>query len=469
MGFFKEFGVSDWSARLPSATGAGAMILLAFLHLRRFRPGGHFDAALIMVTCMAMVGFARGASTDMQLAAPLSIGMLGWYAWYETGKKFWLFDLYFFGAAATLAKGPIAPFLMLGTIMLFLGLRREWSALRRTVWWPGLLLFFAIVLPWYIAVQRRNPGFYREFFLQHNLERFATNRYQHHQPWFYYGVVLIIGFLPWTVLGLRALVDGIAGSFDEWRARNKPQRYLGHMRAGDAFPEFLVLWALLPIIFFSFSGSKLPGYILPSIPPFAILTGDYLFRVRRIGLRPWLLNAHAIVTGFMVFALLLCPQYMVYQRMIPAVHTFLWTALVGIATAVVIRFTVQRFGVKRLRAITVLPLVGVLFFLLGVNGNLLDLNYSSRPLALHIERAAPDVSVVVSHDVRRDLDYGIAFYRDQHILHYEADGVPDEEHILVLPSREADKLPGLLPGRAYHRLFLYPTQGLSVYRVLPRT
>ena len=131
MSFFKEFGVSDWSARLPSSSGAFVLILLIFLHMRRFRPGGQLDAALITASCVAVIGFARGASTDMQLAAPFCIGMLGWYAWYETGKKFWLFDLYFFGAAATLAKGPVAPFLALGIILLFLGLRREWSALRR--------------------------------------------------------------------------------------------------------------------------------------------------------------------------------------------------------------------------------------------------------------------------------------------------------------------------------------------------
>jgi 4-amino-4-deoxy-L-arabinose transferase-like glycosyltransferase len=130
MSFFREFGVSDWSARLPSATGAFLLIVMIFLHMRRFRPGGQLDAALITASCVAIVGFARGASTDMQLAAPFCIGMLGWYAWYETGKKFWLFDLYFFGAAATLAKGPVAPFLALGIILLFLGLRREWSALR---------------------------------------------------------------------------------------------------------------------------------------------------------------------------------------------------------------------------------------------------------------------------------------------------------------------------------------------------
>ena len=148
MGFFKEFGVSDWSARLPSATGAGFLIILAYLHLRRFRPGGHLDAALIIASSVGIVGFARGASTDMQLAAPFCVGMLGWYAWYETGKKFWLFDLYFFGAFATLAKGPVAPFMALAIIVAFLGLRREWSALRRTIWLPGVLLYLLMVFPW---------------------------------------------------------------------------------------------------------------------------------------------------------------------------------------------------------------------------------------------------------------------------------------------------------------------------------
>jgi 4-amino-4-deoxy-L-arabinose transferase-like glycosyltransferase len=148
MSFFKEFGVSDWTARLPSSSATFALIVLIFLHMRRFRPGGHLDAALITVSAIGIVGFARGASTDMQLAAPFCIGMLGWYAWYETGKKFWLFDLYFFGAAATLAKGPVAPFLALFIILLFAGLRREWSVLRRTIWLPGVILYLAMVLTW---------------------------------------------------------------------------------------------------------------------------------------------------------------------------------------------------------------------------------------------------------------------------------------------------------------------------------
>ena len=466
MSFFKEFGVSDWAARLPSTTATAALILLAFLHLRRFRPGGHLDAALIMASCAAMVAFARGASTDMQLAAPFCMGMLGWYAWYETGKKFWLFDLYFFGAAATLAKGPVAPFMILGIIMLFLGLRREWSALRRTIWIPGIVLYLLMVLPWYIEVQRRNPSVFREFFLQHNLERYTSNLYQHHQPAWYYLIVLILGLMPWTALAFRALVDGLQVSLAEWKVRHKPQRYLGHTRAGDAFPEFLVLWTLFPVVFFSFSGSKLPGYILPAIPPLAILTGDYLFRIRRNGIPEWLLNTHATLTGFLTFVILLCPQYMVYQRILPAPTAFITAAVLGILAALLVIFITRQWGVERIRLATLIPLVGLLFFLLGMHGHLLDTNYSARPLAHEINRIAPQTPEVAQLDVRRDLVYGLAFYRNQPVDDYRIQ-VPTGDHVLVVPTEEASDLDKWLPGRIYQQLFLDETRGLSVYRVYP--
>ncbi len=469
MGYYRELGVYDWTARLASATGALALIILAFLHLKRFRPGGHLDAALIMVSAVAMFAFSRGASTDMQLAAPFCIGMLGWYAWYETGKKFWLFDLYFFGAAATLAKGPVAPFLALSIICLFLGLRREWSALRRTIWIPGIVLYLVMVLPWYIAVQRRNPTFLNEFFWKHNLERYTTNLYHHHQPFYYYLIVLILGMMPWTALSFRALVDGLATSIAEWKARFKPQRYVGHVRAGDAFPEFLVLWALFPIIFFSFSDSKLPGYILPSIPPLAILTGDYLFRIRRQGISNWLLYTHAVLTGLLTFVLILCPQYMVYQRLIPATGILTWAIVLGVAAALLVILATRRFGVRELRLVTMIPLVFLLYFLLGRNGRLLDLNYSARPLAREIQQADPNAKVVAAFDVRRDLVYGLAFYRDQPIVSYTEDGVPAGEHLVVFPTRDEPLLENYLKGRFTQPLLLYQAQGLSVYRVYPRS
>jgi 4-amino-4-deoxy-L-arabinose transferase-like glycosyltransferase len=467
MGFFDEFGVSDWSARLPSESAAGFLVLLIFLHMRRFRIGGHLEAALITVSCIAMMAFSRGASTDMQLAAPFCIGMLGWYAWYETGKKFWLFDLYFFGAAATLAKGPVAPLLALAIIFCFVALRREWTLLRRTIWLPGIVLYLLMVLPWYIAVQRRNPTFVREFFLQHNLERFATNRYQHHQPLFYYLVVLVLGLMPWTVLALRSLGDAVGIAVAEWRVRRKPVFYMGNSRAGDAFPEFLVLWALFPIVFFTFAVSKLPGYILPSIPPLTILTGDYLYRIRKRGLSGGLLWGHSIAAGVLVFVLTLAPQHMKYETLVPSTAWLIIAACVAILTSAAVFVTVRRLGTRSVTYITLVPVLALLVFLLGFHGRELDLNYSARPLAEAIAQQAPDERTVALLNVKRDMDYGLTFYRNEPMQHYDdpKEGVPASEHVLVVRASNVPDLSHYLAGRIYEPLFLYETQGLAVYRV----
>jgi 4-amino-4-deoxy-L-arabinose transferase-like glycosyltransferase len=482
MGFFKEFGVSDWSARLPSATGAFLLIFMIFLHMRRFRPGGQLDAALITASCVAIIGFARGASTDMQLAAPFCIGMLGWYAWYETGKKFWLFDLYFFGAAATLAKGPVAPFLALGIILLFLGLRREWSALRRTIWLPGILLFLVMVLPWYIAVQRENPTFLRFFFLEHNLERFATNLYEHRQPFWYYFAVLLVGLMPWTIIAIRAVVAALGDSIAEWKVRINPKRYLGHSRPGDAFPEFLVLWALFPIVFFTFSKSKLPGYILPSIPPVTILTGDYLNRIRRNGLPEWLLWSHAGACALVIFVITLAPQHMLYETLVPSAS---WLACAAAAAALVffaVVKTIRIGGIDHVRNATLFPVIAAMVFLLSFHGKDLDINYSARPLAREMQQQAPDLSTLAFEDVRRDIVYGLSFYRNEEPIDYcepsahprlneqSCSGgvdIPPEAHLLVIPTNESSQLPTWLPGRVYEPLFLYESQGLAVYKVYP--
>jgi 4-amino-4-deoxy-L-arabinose transferase-like glycosyltransferase len=325
-----------------------------------------------------------------------------------------------------------------------------------------------MVLPWYIAVQRRNPTFYRQFFLEHNLERFATNRYQHHQPFWYYLAILLIALVPWTVLGVRALIDGVDVSIAEWAARRKPLRYLGHSRAGDAFPEFLVLWAIFPVIFFSFSGSKLPGYILPSLPPLTILIGDYLNRIRRRGMPSWLLWSHAACCALMVFVLVLAPQHMKYDTLVPSKH---WLAIAGLSALVTLLgvvVVVRRWGIAQLCNITLVPIIAMLVFLLGFHGRELDLNYSARPLAQEIARQAPNDRIVAVESIKRDMDYGLAFYRNERLVHYEKDGVPDAEHLLVIPATDTDSLNRWLAGRVYTPLFLYDAQGFEVYRVFAR-
>jgi 4-amino-4-deoxy-L-arabinose transferase-like glycosyltransferase len=484
---FQDFGVHDWSARLPSATFAFIMVALIYLHMRRFRRGGHLDAALITVACAGIISFSRGASTDMQMAAPFSIGLLGWYAWYETDSKFWLFDIYFFTGVATLAKGPVAPFLAILIVAAFAALRREWSIIKRSFWWPGVVLYFAIVLPWFVAVQHQNPTFFREFFLEHNLERFATNRYEHQQPFWYYFVVVLLALMPWTVIALRALVDGILTSVAEWRLRHSKPDKPAPSRPGDAFPEFLVLWALIPIIFFSFSQSKLPGYILPSIPPITILTGDYLFRSRQRGLNLWVLLGHALVCGVMSLSVLLLPWFVSHGFTMPPTHALTAALLAAAGAALLILVVVHGFGVARLRLATTGVLMVLIFFLYGfgpffgipaVNASkravrLLDHSYSARPLAERLAGLAPPDEPVAVFRVRRDVEYGLAFYRNHQVVNYEETGVPDEEHLLVarLTGRRGtdlhtqDALGEYLEGRQYEPLFTWPEQGLEVYLV----
>jgi 4-amino-4-deoxy-L-arabinose transferase-like glycosyltransferase len=487
---FREFGVHDWSARLPSASFAFIMIALIYLHMRRFRPGGHLDAALITVACAGIIGFSRGASTDMQMAAPFSIGLLGWYAWYETDSKFWLFDIYFFTAIATLAKGPVAPFLAIVIICAFAFLRKEWSIVRRSLWWPGVALYFAITLPWFIAVQRENPTFFREFFLEHNLERFATNRYQHAQPFWYYIVVVVLALMPWTVIAIRALIDGIQTSVAEWRLRRLNPGKPAPGRPGDAFPEFLVLWALIPILFFSFSQSKLPGYVLPSIPPITILTGDYLYRRRQPGLSVWVLLGHAALCGVMAVFGLLLPWFVGHAGEMPPTRSLTVALLASLGAAALTIIVVKGYGVARLRLATMGILVVLMFYLYGVGPffgipaigatkrgiHLLDRSYSARPLAQRLDVLAPPNETVAVFRVRRDIEYGLAFYRNHEVVNYENTGVPDGEHLLVARisgRRGVDlhtpaALQEYLEGRQYEQVLSWPEQGLEVYRVSSR-
>jgi len=484
---FQDFGVHDWAARLPSASFAFIMAGLIYLHMKRFRPGGHLDAALITVSCAGIMAFARGASTDMQMAAPLSIGLLGWYAWYETDSKFWLYDIYFFTGLATLAKGPVAPFLAIVIIAAFAFLRREWRILYRSLWWPGVILYFAMVLPWFIAVQFQNPTFFREFFLEHNLERFATDRYQHEQPFWYYLIVVVLALMPWTVIAIRALVDGIQTSVAEWRLRHSKAGKPLPTRPGDAFPEFLVLWTLIPIVFFSFSESKLPGYILPAIPPITILTGDYLSRRREAGLSRWILIGHVLVCSAMTMIVLLMPWFVAHGAVLPPSRPLAVATVAALGAGLLILVVTKGYGVTRLRPVTCWILVVLVLFVYGVGPvfgiggipatkrviSILDATYSARPLAQQLGQFVPATETVAVFHVRRDIEYGLSYYRNREVVNYEQSGVPDGEHVLVARVQgrhgadlqtQAD-LEQYLEGRQYEQLFAWPEQGLQVYLV----
>jgi len=250
------------------------------------------------------------------------------------------------------------------------------------------------------------------------------------------------------------------------------------------------LWAIIPVVFFSFSQSKLPGYILPSIPPITILTGDYLFRKRQPGLNRWELAGHAALCGVMTMFALLMPWFVSHGREMPPTRAWAVALLASLGAAMLIVIVVKGYGVARLRLATTGVLVVLTFFLYGVGPvfgvpaiaetkrviHALDRSYSARPLAARLEQLAPADETVAVFRVRRDVEYGLAFYRNREVVNYEDIGVPEGEHLLV--ARVAGRggvdlhtpaaLQQYLEGRHYEEVLSWPEQGLEVYLVGPR-
>jgi 4-amino-4-deoxy-L-arabinose transferase-like glycosyltransferase len=128
----------------------------------------------------------------------------------------------------------------------------------------GAAIFLATAAVWYGPVIARHGGeFINEFFIGHHFQRYLSNKYRHPQPIYFFPLVVFAGSFPWTFFLLESL----------WRSLRR-----GRALADDRFRLFLLLWLIVPVVFFSFSGSKLPGYILPVFPAIALLVGDELDR-----------------------------------------------------------------------------------------------------------------------------------------------------------------------------------------------
>jgi 4-amino-4-deoxy-L-arabinose transferase-like glycosyltransferase len=452
------FGVHDWTARMPSATFATAMIAIVYYHMRRFRPGAQLDAALMTASCAAVIAFSRAASTDMQLTAPFAIGMLGWFAWQETDSKVWLFDFYFFIGIGTLAKGPVAPGLALLIVAAYALMHRDWRMVWRTAWWPGIVLYSAVVLPWYVSVQIKNPDFLRVFFLQHNLERFASDLFHHRQPFWYYVPILALALLPWTTMVVAAITDAVRHRI--WRYPNP--------RSEDGFPLFLILWGVIPVIFFSFSQSKLPGYILPAIPPWTILAADYLRREREANeLPPWIfLVAHALVVALMIGLVMVAPYIVERQYHIPALPLGVAIAL-AVITFLGISLTIRRRGLAVLRFVTLVPVIVGVAFLLRVAAPRLDAVLSARVMAEQMQTLDKGKSQVAVLGASRNVEYGLAFYRNHIVYRYERGEIPAEGHIVVAPEGSIDAISEKVPGRRVSFIGNFPPQHLDFYWVFP--
>ena len=456
---YSLFGVSDWAARLPSAIDSSLMVLAIYLFFRRFRRGVELDAALICASCAGVIGYARAASMDMALAAAFTIAMLGWWAWRESGKKIYLAAFYIFIALGALAKGPVAPFLAAAGIVLYAAATREWSFVLKTAWAPGVLLFCAIALPWYLAVQMRNPEFFHVFILQHNLARFSTDLYHHREPFWYYLPATVLALVPWTlfVVVAGARVVRVWGSEKESVEDDLDLQ----------FNLFTGLWLIVPVLFFSLSQSKLPGYIVPALPGGALLLADYL-RQHLEDEKPepvakWLGVLHGLLSaGWIVPALLIA--YLVAQHRLPPGRPIFIALGVAFVLAAGIALTlVSRLGLRMLRFVTLIPVVLTVAAALKLGSTALDQTLSARPLAREISGMETHPLPLAVYRISRELEYGLTFYRNRRAIRYEFENPPAEEHLLVAPENWQAEVVQRAAGRRVSFLGHYGPQHVDYF------
>ena len=455
---FCIFGVSDWAARVPSAIDATLMVLGVYLFLRRLRPGFHLDGALMTAAAAGVVGFARAAATDMPLASMFALAMMAWYGWWETSRKPYLAGFYACLGLATLAKGPVAPFLAGAVIVLFAVFAKDSRIVLKTLWIPGMLLFAAVAAPWYVAVQARNPEFFRIFVLEHNLARFGTNLYHHPQPFWFYIPVVALSLVPWVVFTAASAFETIRGWWSERSAL---------FNSGDALSAFLILWLAVPVAFFSLSQSKLPGYILPAVPAGTLLVADYLRRhIDDEDPTPfWIVVLHAIVAAAAVVPALMI-GYLIAQHRLPWSEGTAIASVVALILAGGIVFTLRsKLGLRMLRFVTLIPVVVAVGALLKIGAFQADEALSARPLANQLVQMETKALPAAVFGARRETEFGLAFYRNQVIARYDAGNIPSQEHIVVAPSGSRDALAALVPGRRVSYLGTFQPQKLDYYWV----
>jgi len=267
-------GVSEIGFRLPSIFFAVLWMLALYRFCVRHTDRNTAQVAALVMALSLAVGFiAKAAISDALLNLFIALSMFGIYDYFcaeRDGRptRRLLYYTYAMLGLGFLTKGPVAvffPLLVSGLFFVSTGAWRAW--LRALFFWPGWLVFLAIVVPWHVAVfLDQGDAFFRGFYLKHNVNRYSNTFEGHGGKWYYYLVVAPFVLMPF--FGWLLAVAGKVGG----RLRRTP---LGARQGDGLLERFLLLWFVVVFAFFSFSGTQLPHYLLYGCTPVFILLAIY--------------------------------------------------------------------------------------------------------------------------------------------------------------------------------------------------
>lgn len=264
-------GMNEWGARLPSTLAATATVLAIFALGRRMaglRAG--LASAAVLSTMLLFFAAGRLITPDMMLTAFITLALGCFWKWRQAGGgttappkagRPWLQGFYLALAFAFLDKGPVGIAVAGLTVLGFLAATRSLPDLPRMCWGRGLATIAAIALPWFLLMVWLNPDLL-DFYLRGEIHDRVVSGRGRTKVWYYFFLVLPIACWPWTFLAVPA----VRRHWARWRAGG----------AEGAASAFLLSWVIFPFGLFTLSGSKLPTYILPLLPPVSLMVGIWL-------------------------------------------------------------------------------------------------------------------------------------------------------------------------------------------------
>ncbi len=264
---FAWFGLGEWQARLYTAlTGFAGVLLIGYTGARVFNTATGVFAAIVLACSPYWNLMGHFNTLDMALSFWMELTLcallIAQRPNLRTGEvRAWMWVCWASMALAVLSKGLVGVILPGAVLVLYTLVARDWAIWKRLYLVSGLIVFFAIVTPWFVLVQQRNPEFLNFFFIVQQFRRYLTPEQNRPGAFYYFVPVIIVGFLPWLSVSIQSI-----------------RRAIRLPREANGFSPVIMMlvWTVFIFVFFSASHSKLLSYTLPIAPALALLIGMYL-------------------------------------------------------------------------------------------------------------------------------------------------------------------------------------------------
>jgi 4-amino-4-deoxy-L-arabinose transferase-like glycosyltransferase len=256
---YRVLGVSEFSARLYTAlTALGTVALIGLLAARIGGRDAGWRAAAVLSGMIIMIVLGQLVTLDMSLTFYMTLSLTGFLLAQRPGDASakWMLMAWIGAALGVLTKGLVAAAIPAAVLGIYSLCTRDVGLWRKLNWSWGLPLFLCVTVPWHWLAAARRNDFLQFFFVHEHFARYLTKVADREEHWWFFGMVFLIGTVPWTVPALRVIFSG-------WRDRALQGRF------SPTF--FLWIWVLFVVVFFSLSDSKLMPYILPAMPALAVL------------------------------------------------------------------------------------------------------------------------------------------------------------------------------------------------------